>query len=259
MTQLRVLSIGGGVQSTVEFEQSIDPECRGEPYDIYCFSNTHSEMPSTIENIERMKALCQMHGHEFVEVDSHLGPISDYYISKGVVPMPASAACTKKFKIDPIKKYLRGLVDESLPKPWIEMNLGITTDEAHRAKPNPTKYVLNRFPLIEKAMSRTACVNWLLEYRPGLNIKKSGCFHCHYQSPKSWAKLRREHPELFARAREMEEAARIGGEAGPVKDYGLFKGKSIAVFDHGGITLEDYGFTIDPGDVDCSATGGCFL
>jgi hypothetical protein len=257
MTQITVLSLGGGLQSTVIAEMALDDEHPLPAPDWMVHADTGAESEMTQATIARIGKLCESKGVNFAIVtNTNINlPIYQYYTERGIVPMPTSAQCTTKFKIAPIQKFVQTLVDKSLPKPWVRMQIGITTDEAHRQRESERKYIKNTYPLIELCMSRRQARNWMIENRPDVQVAKSGCFHCHYQSSKQWAKLARNNPEQFALAREMEESAKANG----VRAWGLFRGKSIAAFDNGGITLEDYGFEMQPGDFDCSAEGGCFL
>lgn len=270
MTQITVLSLGGGLQSTLLAEQILDPRIQDDKEQfrklygidypnnlVFMHADTWSETPTTMATVERLKKLAESYGIPFYIVRAEeRGPIADYYKARGTRPMLQSSSCTTNWKILPINKKMQELVDKTQPKPWAEMWLGITTDEAHRCRPNPRKYATNRFPLVEMGYTRRQARNWMKENRPDVVVKKSGCYHCHFQGPKDWARLRREHPELFALARELEESAKAGG----VHNWGLMQGRSIAAFDHGGVTLENFGFTITPEEMSCeNGSGGCFL
>ena len=260
MTQITVLSLGGGLQSTVIAEMALDDEHELSPPDWIVHSDTGAESKMTKATVARIGKMAEEKGVNFKVISATDNPNQDvdvpiyqYYIDRQIVPLPRNAQCTMKFKIQPMNWFVKNLVDQSLAKPWIEMWIGITTDEAHRQREPPTKYLKYSYPLIEMGLSRNQCRSWMDVHRPDIAVAKSGCFHCHYQSAQKWAKLRREEPELFEIARQMEEGAKAAG----MKNYGLWRGKSIAAFDHGGTTLEDFGFDMQPGDADCSAEGGC--
>ena len=252
--QVRILSLGGGLQSTVIFLMML--EGRIPKADWVVFADTGSEQDHTLKTVAWVEKLCESNGINFMIVKNEkLFPIHKHYLNIGRVPMIGTPRCTDNFKIQPINKWIRSIIDESKPKPWAQILLGITMDESHRMRENPRQYLKNSFPLIELGLTRSQCQGWLNTKYPNNEIKKSGCWHCHYQPGKEWAKLRREFPELFEIAVEMEEAAKANG----VRNFGLMAGRTIQGYDHGGITLEDFGFEIQPGDFDCSATGGCFL
>tara|TARA_Y100000004_G_C8947702_1_gene427053 strand:+ start:1160 stop:1936 length:777 start_codon:yes stop_codon:yes gene_type:complete len=258
MTQITVLSLGGGLQSTVIAEMALDDDHPMPAPDWMVHSDTGAESEMTQATIARIGELCEDKGVNFAIVrNTNINlPIHEYYIEQGRIPMPKNAQCTMKFKIQPMNNFVQTLVDKSLPKPWVKMLIGITTDEAHRQREAERKYILNSYPLIEMGYSRRQCRNWMIENRPNVQVAKSGCFHCHYQGAKQWGKLAKEHPELFQIAREMEEGAKASG----LRNWGLFRGRSIEQFNNGSVTLEDFGiFDMQPGDVDCRAEGGCFL
>ena len=252
MTQVKILSIGGGLQSTVIFLLMIAGKI--PKADWVVFADTGSEQDHTLRTVSWIQDLCQDHGIGFMIVKSEHFPIWKHYLDRGIVPMVGNPRCTDKFKIQPINKWIRTIVDESKPKPWAEIMLGITWDEVHRMRENPRQYLKNSFPLIDLGWTRTMCKNWIDKEYPNNQVKKSGCYHCHYQPTKEWAKLSRENPDLFARAVEMEEAAKKAG----IRKYGLMAGRSIQGFGNNH-QLQEFGFEIQPGDFDCNANGGCFL
>lgn len=224
--------------------------------DWVVFADTGSEQDHTLKTVRKIQDLSKEAGINFQIVkNEEMFPIHEFYTEKGRVPMVGNPRCTDQFKIRPINRFIRTIADESKPKPWVECWLGITTDEIHRQRENPRKYIRNRFPLIELGWARNQCEAYLRREHPDLIVKKSGCWHCHYQAAGEWRKLKRLSPDLFSLAREMEEAAKANG----VRNYGLHRGKSIQMFDNGKFTLEDFGVEIQPGDFDCSVEGGCFL
>ena len=89
-------------------------------------------------------------------------------------------------------------------RPLAEVWLGITTDEEHRESESDVKWCVNKFPLLERGISRQDCMD-LLETN-GVEVVKSGCTMCPYQSGAEWLKMRTEHPDHWARALAMEDA-----------------------------------------------------
>ena len=68
--------------------------------------------------------------------------------------------CTAEYKLAPIKKKARELMQEAGAS-HINQWIGISTDEATRMKPSQVKYITNVYPLIEHGLSRMACLAWL--------------------------------------------------------------------------------------------------
>lgn len=42
----------------------------------------------------------------------------------------------------------------------VELWMGISTDEEGRMKPNQINWIENKYPLVEKNMSRQSCIEW---------------------------------------------------------------------------------------------------
>ena len=102
-------------------------------------------------------------------------------------------------------------------------------------------------------MSREDCIQYLK--KKGIDAKKSGCFLCPYQHAQQWARLKRQHPDLFAIALEMERKAKAtkgfkGGLWGSSRSIEAFN------FDK---TLEDFGFDLQTESETCAVEGSCFL
>ena len=110
--------------------------------------------------------------------------------------------CTDKFKVTPMLKYYE--------TPAFVM-LGIDYGEQHRARLG-SKGFENRYPLIEREITRKRCVQIIKEH--GLSVPiKSGCYFCPFQRVDQLRKLRKNHPELFCKLVNLEQSAndrRIG-------------------------------------------------
>lgn len=103
--------------------------------------------------------------------------------------------CTHKFKVSVINQYIK--------KPCFMM-IGFSMDEAHRAKIQYEDGIENRYPLIEREIDRRECEEIIKKY--GLSIPiKSGCFFCPGQRIEQWKKLRRQHPDLYCKAKHLED------------------------------------------------------
>ena len=68
---------------------------------------------------------------------------------------------------------------------------------------------VNRWPLIERLMSRSDCLLWM--DRHGYAIPpKSACIGCPYHSDQAWRDIRDNDPESWADAVEIDKAIRTG-------------------------------------------------
>ena len=100
--------------------------------------------------------------------------------------------CTRDFKIDVITRQARALTGvKRVTKAHgvlVNMWIGISTDEAHRMKPNRQQWISTRWPLIDAGMSRTNCFEWMDRHgypKP----PRSACTYCPYHDDKSWLGL----------------------------------------------------------------------
>lgn len=121
--------------------------------------------------------------------------------AKGIV----GRKCTRDYKLDPIFRKVRELAGvgrgckEVKAVQWI----GISTDEWMRVKDSPHPWTENRWPLMEKRMSRADCLAWM-EARGYPRPPRSACVFCPYHSDREWQRLKTEEPAEFARAVEFE-------------------------------------------------------
>lgn len=91
---------------------------------------------------------------------------------------------------------------DALVVAWI----GISTDEASRAKPSRTPWALNRWPHLERGTNRDGCEEWLA--KRGLKAPKSACKFCPYHDDDEWIRLRDEEPKEFEDAVKFDYAYR---------------------------------------------------
>ena len=121
--------------------------------------------------------------------------------------------CTHEFKIAPIRAYTRGLMGyakgKRVKKHGAEVWIGISTDEAVRAKPARDAWQTNRWPLIELGYSREDCLAWMADNYPELGVPpKSACIGCPFHSDAHWADMRANDPVSWAEAVAADKAIR---------------------------------------------------
>lgn len=121
--------------------------------------------------------------------------------------------CTGDFKIVPIRRKVRelaGLTRRRSPEhPVVEQWLGISLDEVVRMKPSREAWQVNRWPLIERRMTRFDCLRWLDRHdypRP----PKSACIGCPFHDNRRWRAIKDHDPEAWADATEVDRAIRTG-------------------------------------------------
>lgn len=109
--------------------------------------------------------------------------------------------CTSDFKIIPIQRKIRELFKRQQVIQWI----GISFDEVIRMKPSRVKYIVNRWPLVEKEMTRQVCLTWM-EKNGYPSPPRSACVFCPYHRDTEWERLRTKEPLEFKKAVEFEKS-----------------------------------------------------
>jgi hypothetical protein len=207
-----VFSCGGGVQSTACLVLAAQGVI---PYRTFVFANVgdKAESPHTIDYIRAvLKPFAAQHGIQWVDVckvNRHGEPVDLYYDCIGnptsvSIPLHYQHGglgfrnCTTKWKIEPIAKWIRNNA------PGCTLGVGISTDEPHRAKPARDRdgYV-KAYPLIDLSIDRSMCLRIVQD--AGLpQPPKSSCWFCPYHTTEAWTHRKREDPELFGKAIELE-------------------------------------------------------
>lgn len=119
----------------------------------------------------------------------------EYCLHKRFFPFRQSRSCTDKFKQVPLKNYHQ--------KPCVVL-IGIDAGEPHRARIFESQGQTFDYPLVDAGINRQGCIDIIK--RHGLPVPpKSGCYICPYQRRSQWIELREKHPELFCRAKRLEE------------------------------------------------------
>lgn len=176
------LSLGWGVQSFTLAALSALGEL--PKLDAAIHSDTTHEREATYAFAAQWTPWLIEHGIQVATVRNEARGGTDVVIGGNETPIPARTLrdgnggrmhrqCTNTWKIQPIRRYLQ----EHRNGQPVELWLGISTDEWHRAKDADVGYITHRFPLLELGMSRADCLNWLEAHglpSPG----KSSCTFC---------------------------------------------------------------------------------
>jgi hypothetical protein len=220
----RVFSYGGGVQSFAVLAM----QARGElpnPFDAFVMANVgdDSENPATLKHLyEVALPLAQSAGVrlEIVRKVTHIRPGETLYqnimgveskmvrfpvYQKG--KMPFRKVCTANFKIEPINNWIK-LQGHAR----VELGIGFSTEEAYRVERKPKDWHdaggferLYVYPLIEAQLSRIHAMAYIES--TGLPVPaKSACWFCPFTKRTEWIEMRRNDPEQFQAAVDMERA-----------------------------------------------------
>ena len=212
---MKILSLGWGVQSFTLAAMSALGEL--EPIDAAIHSDTGYESQLTYEFAERWTPWLESHGVRVVTVHGTDGEIDNIYTtsSKGnrFMRIPAycekegktaimARECTTAWKVVPVRRWLQANRNKQPVEQWI----GISLDEIERMRYSDVKYITNRYPLVEKRMTRVACQLWL--ERNGIEVPpKSACVFCPYHNKAGWVKTK-SIPEDWQRALAVDKHIR---------------------------------------------------
>lgn len=107
--------------------------------------------------------------------------------------------CTNNYKIRPVIQKIRSLLGynkgERVSKDTkVELVMGISYDEMQRMKTNQLKYIENQYPLVEKAIRRNQCIEWMEKHNYP-KPPRSACTFCPYHSNEEWRMIRKNKEE----------------------------------------------------------------
>jgi len=218
---MRTFSFGGGVQSTAVLALQSMGEL-AEPFDVYLLADTGDEHPDTYDYLEAFhRPLAESCGAELHTLKRTWKDGSTYSILEHIdrletaLPIPVymegddgrpgkpwQRRCTSDWKIEIIDRWLRK--NGATADAPVECGMGISLDEIHRARPSRVDYKILTYPLLDAGITRAGCYEII--NRAGLPpAPRSACFYCPFSSTERWRELRKDRPDLFQRAIELEE------------------------------------------------------
>lgn len=225
-TRFNFLSLGAGVQSSTLAlmaahgeikpmpDAAIFADTKAEPKSVYVWLDwLEKQLPFPVIRVskgsledealllrERVKTKGMPWARSLVPAFT-LGPDG----SRGIMPRP----CTADYKVKQLIKKQREMAGikrgqkECTATSWI----GISWDEMQRMKISRYPWIQNRWPLIEKRITRRDCKDWM--QRNGYpEPPRSSCVFCPYHSNAEWRRLRDDEPEEFKRALRFDEKLR---------------------------------------------------
>ena len=226
--RLRVLSLGAGVQSSTLALMAAHGEVGPMP-DCAIFADTCWEPRAVREHLAwlmspnvlpfpvhivsagdiRVDLLAAGAGARWASIPAFTRTVRGIRVEIGMI----RRQCTKDYKIVPIRRKVRdlaGLTRRRSPDiPVVEQWIGISFDETIRMKPSFERWQVNRWPLIEKAMTRRDCIGWLERHDYPIP-PKSACVGCPFHDDARWREIRDNDPEGWAEAVALDRAIRTG-------------------------------------------------
>lgn len=233
---LRIVSLGAGVQSTALYLMALDGEIGPLP-DYAIFADTQREPSWVYENLwrlveeggDRIPILIATAGdigdavrRKYGETEGRFASVPFWVVCQDGKYAPGRRQCTREFKIDVVKQELRrqlGLQprQRAAGRFRVEEWIGISLDEASRAKPSRSSWFKTRWPLLlDKPMRRYQIKAWLKK-RGWPEVGKSACVFCPYRQAAEYARWRDDEPELWNEAVAWDEMIRDGGKRRGIK------------------------------------------
>ena len=218
---LRVLSLGAGVQSTTILLMALHDEFETKP-DFAIFADTQWESQATYNHLALLTAYANKFSFPILRVTA--GDIRRAEVNK--VPLFVrnergekgilNRQCTDHFKLRPINRKLRevaGLAPgQKTDSPVCELWLGISLDEASRMRDSREKWKTHYYPLIEKRMRRSDCLEWLAANNFPIPTK-SACLGCPFHDEHQWREVKQNADE-WQSVVEYDEQIRHGVKNG---------------------------------------------
>lgn len=185
------LSFGAGVNSMAMLLMLQDA---GEVFEVV-FCDVGLELPETYAYIEMVRRhICPITVIPGIAESGRT--LYEHCVHYRNFPARRWKWCTDRFKVKPINRHFE--------KPCISF-VGIAADEAHR----PTVRIVDPgidkiFPLIMENVDRQGCRE-IIEDHGLLLPPRSGCYICPSQRKAQWRSLYKNHPELYEKAKHLEE------------------------------------------------------
>jgi 3'-phosphoadenosine 5'-phosphosulfate sulfotransferase (PAPS reductase)/FAD synthetase len=169
---MRILSFGAGVQTTALL--FLYPE----RYDYVVFADTGGEHESTYDYINNhILPFCKKHNIQFVRVfNKYDKTLYEYCWDKKIVPSMKYRDCTSKFKIAPIRSFVRNVLKAHRKNP-IFQDIGISYDEFWRSSVSNVQYIINQYPLVDGKFTRPQ-LKRIIKILGYPCPQKSGCWFC---------------------------------------------------------------------------------
>ena len=169
----------------------------------YFFTDTGAELEEVYEFLDKMEAYL---GKEIIRLSSGRDFSHWLKLHNDYLPSARQRWCTRTMKIKPFEEF----VGED---PVISY-VGIRADEFREGYVSSKENITAIFPFIEDGLVRDDIFQ-ILEDSVGIPEyyqwrSRSGCYFCFFQRQDEWLGLKRYHPELFEKAKEIENTSGNG-------------------------------------------------
>lgn len=232
MKEFHILNLGAGVQSTALYLMFMRGEIQPR-IDYAIFADTQDEPKAVYRHLEWLQSLNGppilvrtkgklsddlMRGQN--STGQRFASIPAYTLRPDGTEGKVRRQCSSEYKIEVIQRVIRREIcgcktGRSPQGVSVQQYMGISLDESGRAKrimavPRPKWLNQIRFPLIEHFMTRANCLRYLADKVPH-ETPRSACVYCPFHNDFEWDRMKREDPEGWTRAVEIDHALRIPG------------------------------------------------
>lgn len=258
--ELTVLSYGGGQDSdAIKLKLAYDDGFRRRYAPrrlLMLMSDTGDEHAETLAHLEYTKEFCRRHAIEFHHITPDLGfhraswqSLAAFYRRTETCGMNAGRkSCTENLKLAPLYNFLERWIAENYGTPFgkkiafhrfsdrhgpVRMLIGIAKGEEKRvAKPRAIPRwrrasIEQRYPLIEIGYDRALCQQFIRSLGEPVPLP-SNCMRCPWLSMVELLWLARFRRWAFDEWVEMERAKLRKFAHHGTKNYGVFKGRTLA-------------------------------
>lgn len=167
----------------------------------YFFTDTGAELEEVYEFLEKLEAYL---GKPINRLGS--GRDFDHWLDmhNGLLPSAKQRWCTRTMKIIPFEKFVG---DDP-----VVSYIGIRADENREGYISQKDTINAVFPFIDDGLVRNDIFK-ILEDTTGIPEyykwrSRSGCYFCFFQRQDEWLGLKRNHPDLFEKAKAYEQRIR---------------------------------------------------
>lgn len=225
---IHVISYGGGTQSTALVLLALEGKINGVTPDYIIMSNLGWEKKAVMPFVRRFKQYVKdRFDREIIIADG--GNIYDNTLNGAkngtrFASMPLYTTndenervivrrqCTYEYKIKPVNSKIRELLgynSKQRVKEVVHLWKGISTDEIQRVKPiEKPKWIIAEHPLVDALwQDRSFCIKYVEDAGLG-TPPSSSCKGCPFHSNEEWLDVKKNDPEGWKQAVELDEAVR---------------------------------------------------
>ncbi len=214
--KINIISLGAGVQSTTVLLMAMNGAL-GDIPEHAIFADTQYEPKAVYDHFEWLRKASTIPIHtvtsgnirkDALDKKKHRFASMPLFVKnkEGKTAM-LRRQCTHEYKIVPIRRKIRELIDDQIRKVKVVQWIGISLDEATRMRDSNVKYIDNYYPLIEKRMTRLDCLNWL-ERNGYPKPPKSSCICCPFHDNHFWKDMKKNAPIEFEDAVDFDKKIR---------------------------------------------------